>query len=67
MNNSLVSQFKGRKCLVTGGAGFIGSNLSRFLKQIGSEVTIIDNFSAGNKGNISDFEYIGINVLHFAT
>ena len=44
MNNSLISQFKGRKCLVTGGAGFIGSNLSRFLKEIGSEVTIIDNF-----------------------
>lgn len=64
MNNSLISKFKGRKCLVTGGAGFIGSNLSRFLKQIGSEVTIIDNFSAGNKENISDFEYIGINVLH---
>ena len=49
MNNSLISQFKGRKCLVTGGAGFIGSNLSRFLKKIGSEVTIIDNFSTGNK------------------
>ena len=64
MNNSLISQFKGRKSLVTGGAGFIGSNLSRFLKKIGSEVTIIDNFSTGNKDNISDFKHLGIDVLN---
>jgi len=62
MNNTLTSQFKGRKCLVTGGAGFIGSNLSRFLKKIGSEVTIIDNFSFGQKQNIIDFQENGIKV-----
>ncbi|MBU1165005.1 SDR family oxidoreductase [Patescibacteria group bacterium] len=41
------------KCLVTGGAGFIGSNLTDALIQQGDEVTIIDNLSTGNKENIN--------------
>jgi UDP-glucose 4-epimerase len=64
IDNSLTSQFEGKNCIVTGGAGFIGSNLSRFLKQIGAEVRIIDNFSAGRKENITDFKHLGIDVLN---
>ncbi len=37
------------KCLVTGGAGFIGSNLVDALVKRGDEVTIIDNLSTGKK------------------
>jgi ADP-L-glycero-D-manno-heptose 6-epimerase len=44
------------KCLVTGGAGFIGSNLALELEKNGNEVTIIDNFSSGHKENIKDFK-----------
>lgn len=41
-----------KKILVTGGAGFIGSNLvERFLNQ-NNEVTILDNFSTGKRENI---------------
>ncbi len=41
------------KCLVTGGAGFIGSNLVDKLVERGDEVIIIDNLSTGKKENIN--------------
>lgn len=41
------------KCLVTGGAGFIGSNLVDALIARGHEVAIIDNLSTGKKENIN--------------
>jgi ADP-L-glycero-D-manno-heptose 6-epimerase len=44
------------KCLVTGGAGFIGSNLAIFLEKDGHEVVVADNFSSGHSDNISDFK-----------
>ena len=37
------------KCLVTGGAGFIGSNLVDELIKRGDEVIIVDNMSTGKK------------------
>jgi UDP-glucose 4-epimerase len=48
------------KSLVTGGAGFIGSNLAEKLCGLGDEVVIVDNFSSGFKKNI---EKLGIEVL----
>jgi len=41
------------KCLVTGGAGFIGSNLVDELIKRGDEVIIIDNLSTGKKENLN--------------
>lgn len=41
------------KCIVTGGAGFIGSHLADLLISEGMEVTIIDNLSTGRKENIN--------------
>jgi len=43
------------KCLVTGGAGFIGSNLALELENQGHEVIVIDNLSTGAKGNLNNF------------
>ena len=58
-------EFQGKSCLVTGGAGFIGSNLSRHLANLGAKVLVIDDFSMGRKENTADFENLGITLVNF--
>ncbi len=41
--------------LVTGGAGFIGSNLAEILLEQGNRVICLDNFSTGHRRNIAPF------------
>ena len=41
------------KMAVTGGAGFIGSNLAEYLVGQGHEVAIVDNFSTGKEQNLA--------------
>ena len=45
-----------KNCIVTGGAGFIGSNLCYKLVELGHKVTIIDNLSTGIKTNLKKIE-----------
>lgn len=55
----MVSEFKNRKVLVTGGLGFIGSNLALRLVRAGARVTIVDSEVEGcgaNRYNIAGAE-----------
>lgn len=44
------------RCLVTGGAGFIGSNLALALQSENHEVVVLDDFSSGDRRNLDGFE-----------
>jgi UDP-N-acetylglucosamine 4-epimerase len=46
---------KQKRVLVTGGAGFIGSNLVDSLLQTGNYVVVLDNFSTGKRENLKGF------------
>jgi len=43
------------RILITGGAGFIGSNLCEYFLGLGHEVICLDNFSTGHRYNLKDF------------
>jgi UDP-glucuronate decarboxylase len=43
-----------RRTLITGGAGFIGSHLTKRILNEGNEVVVVDNFSTGTKENLLD-------------
>jgi len=45
---------KGSKCLVTGGAGLIGSHLARKLVELECSVTVVDNLSSGDIRNLQN-------------
>ena len=48
-------KLSGKKILVTGGAGFIGSNLCESLLQLNNKVVCLDNFVTGKRANLTSF------------
>lgn len=56
VSGDLARRFHRRRCLVTGGAGFIGSNLTRALLDLGATVTVLDNLSTGKRENLPEAE-----------
>ena len=59
MNGSHLGFYRGRKVLVTGGLGFIGSNLCRALADLGAEVLAVDSLLpdyGGNLFNLAGYE-----------
>jgi UDP-glucose 4-epimerase len=46
-----ATDFKERRALISGGAGFIGSTLARALVAQGAAVTVLDNLASGGGGN----------------
>ncbi len=51
-----MSSFQGVSCLVTGGAGFIGSHVAGELVSRGARVTILDDLSSGHEHNIVELQ-----------
>lgn len=62
----MESAYRGKNVLITGGLGFIGSNLARRLVALGANVTIIDSLIwayGGNLFNVQDIkDRISINI-----
>ena len=60
------------RCLITGGAGFIGSHLAEKLVSQGHEVVVLDNFSTGRRDNLkalshlSHFDIVNVNIADFS-
>ncbi len=56
-----IDLLEGMSVLVTGGAGFIGSHLTRALVEVGANVMVMDNFSNGSMDNLRGIEHrIGV-------
>jgi UDP-glucose 4-epimerase len=69
MPNSRLEDLSGRRVVVTGGAGFLGSNVVKRLIELRADVVLFDDFSTGSEdavpadetlevvqGTVSDYE-----------
>ena len=54
---------KGTRSVVTGGAGFIGSNLVDHLVRIGHKVIVLDNFVSGKKINLAHHKKKDVKII----
>jgi UDP-glucose 4-epimerase len=54
-----IDGLAGRRCVVTGGAGFIGSSLTRLLLKSGADVVVFDNLATGAIANLDCREETG--------
>jgi UDP-glucose 4-epimerase len=52
----MKDQFQGARVLITGGLGFIGSNLARRLDSLGASITVVDSLIPDYGGNLHNIE-----------
>ena len=58
-----MTPLSGVRCLVTGGAGFIGSELTAQLCELGASVTVVDNLVNGRRENLDDLSSERYNLV----
>ncbi len=58
-----IVDFEGKEILITGGLGFIGSNLAIKLVKAGARVTLVDAMITGHGGNLANIEQIKKRVI----
>ena len=56
--------FEYKRILITGGAGFIGSNLGLSLSRKGHVVTVLDNLSEQVHGENADSSFLYKSLIH---
>ena len=54
---------KFKNSIITGGAGFVGSNLVDRLVSIGHKVIVLDNFVSGKKSNLSHHSKKNVKII----
>ena len=54
MNSSALNVFADKRCMITGGLGFIGSNLAHRLVELGASVTLVDSLIPEYGGNLQN-------------
>jgi len=60
LKNKIVKECKDKKILVTGGAGFIGSEVVRQITNSGGKIIVYDNFSSGKRKYLKNIPNIKI-------
>ena len=55
-SSTVKDQFQGARVLITGGLGFIGSNLARRLDSLGASITVVDSLIQDYGGNLHNVE-----------
>lgn len=58
----MKNNFRSKKVLITGGLGFVGSNLSIKLAELGADVLIVDNMLPRQGGNLFNIEPVKVKV-----
>ena len=63
--------YQGQNVLITGGLGFIGSNLARRLVELGADVLLVDSLVPGYGGNLHNVadvvERLTVNIADIRT
>jgi len=55
-NTVVKDYYRGKRVLITGGAGFLGSHLAEFLVEDGAKVSVVDNLERGRLENLKNVE-----------
>jgi len=59
-SHNLLSNLTDEEILVTGGCGFIGSEITKQLSQLGARITVLDNLSSGKEAYLDGIQNVNL-------